>query len=1005
MLFNRSTGTTIFTDFPCLTLQGTPSVVPLPGLIYKIALERAVGDRILGYYKSSDRYQPHFLLTETTDYDKESANISPDSIKSLEKFGQRFSHDDATNPLYLCLIPAQSENISVGCVCKIVGVLTEERMVTVSFKALARSTIKTPLLNSGNSIWTSDILVCDDTALASNMRDEQKQQAVTDFFGLFQQLDDAIVSFKRKYKKSCRRGSSQHLLLLSPLSNTLFFQLDKSQFTKAWATISALINELKSQSNEQSPSSTMSQMSSLMDLTVAVLPTTPKQKVEFLKNQLMLDRVQLFRRMVEQFRQIFETLYSSTEYVQRYFSEASNLEKSRLIANQLKSLRFFIEDVKAQNRLLPVSNQVKKHQTQRSVLRSSSRSREEDNENDNNEDAGENDEDDEDEIEKLESFIKNLKKYGVHEDGIRTLRKDFKRFRRTNPQSAEYQVLRSYFDVICDIPFGRYSQCQNLDLEKARRKLDEDHYGLPLVKKRLVEYLCVRDLNTNAKSDGGLETQGKAPILLLVGPPGVGKTSIAKSIAEMLKLKFQRVSLGGVHNEAEIRGHRRTYVGSMCGLIINALRKSGSMNPLILLDEIDKVLSTTGSGSGYGNKINGDPGAALLEVLDPEQNCTFMDHYIGFPVDLSQVLFFCTANDLEGISRPLLDRMEVIEIPGYTPEEKVHIGTKFLLPKQIRLNGLSAHNKTFSLTSEAWDSLIQEYTRESGVRSLERRLASIVRGKILEYVEEGGNESPNETVSRRELFKYLGFPLHPLATELLSDIRMANKEGVVNGLSYNSDGTGSVLVFEVIRTGTVEHSKGPVIKATGNLGSVLQESIDIGRSLVKSMLHRRLIIGANLDAVKSFLASEYHLHVPMGAVSKDGPSAGTAITLALISLALGKAVDPLLCMTGEITLRGKILPVGGVKEKLLGAQTYGMKRVLIPIANRPDVVQAVTNDILAFVDDDGLHLELEMIKTKLGLSVTYVNDMFDVIQYVWPDLLLNAHFPATGNGNPCISKM
>lgn len=1003
MLFNKSAGTTKFTDFPCLTLHGTPSVVPLPGLIYKIALERAVGDRILGYYKSSDRYQTHFLLTETTVHDRESANISSDSVKSLEKFGQRFGHDDAANSLYLCLIPAQSEDISVGCVTKIVGVLTEERTVTVSFKALARSTIKTPLLNAGNSIWTSDILVCDDTAALSSMRDEEKQRAVKDILGLFQQLNDAIVSFKRKYKNSCKKGSSQHLLLLSPLSNTLFFQLDKPQFTKAWAIISALIDDLKSHSNEQSPSSTMSQVGNLMDLMVAVLPTTPKQKVEFLKNLVMLDRMQLFRRVVEQFQQIFETLYSSTEYVQRYFSEASNLEKSRLIANQLKSLRFFIEDVKANNRLLPASDQFRKHKTKGPAVRSSSRGREEDNENDNNGDAGEDDEEDEDDIEKLQSFIKNLNKYGVHEDGIKMLKKDFKRLRKTNPQSAEYQVLRSYFDVVCDIPFGKYSDRQDLDLEKARRKLDEDHYGLPVVKKRLMEYLCVREVNT--KFDGGHRIQGKAPILLIVGPPGVGKTSIAKSIAEMLKLKFQRVSLGGVHNEAEIRGHRRTYVGSMCGLIINALRKSGTMNPLILLDEIDKVLSTTGSGSGYGSKINGDPGAALLEVLDPEQNCTFMDHYIGFPVDLSQVLFFCTANDIEGISKPLLDRMEVIEIAGYTPEEKVHIGTEFLLPKQIRLNGLSALNKTFTLTRQAWDSLIQEYTRESGVRNLERRLASIVRGKIVEYVEEGRNEPTQETVSRRDLFKYLGFPLHPIATELLSDVRMANKEGVVNGLSYNSDGTGSVLVFEAIRTGAVEDSKGPIIKATGNLGSVLQESIDIGRSLVKSILQKGLILGTSSGAIKGFLASEYHLHAPMGAVSKEGPSAGTAITLALISLALGKPVDPMLCMTGEITLRGKILPVGGVKEKLLGAKTYGMKRVLIPIANRSDVVQAVTDDISAFVEDDGLHLELEMVKTKLGLSVTYINDIFDVIQYVWPDLVLNTHFSVNGNSSACISKM
>lgn len=1000
MLFNRNNDTVGFQDFPCLVLERTPSVVPLPGIIYKIAIQRALGDRILGYYKGNARYQSHFLLTGVAGDDKEQASIGAEAIRSLEKFEQRFGSNDETNALYVCLIPAHSGSVSIGCVSRIVGVLMEQEVVTISFKALARSVVKTPLLNSGSMVWASDISTCDSAAIVSNMKNDQKQQAVADFLNLFQQVDEAITSFRVKYKKCSRRGSSDHLLLLSPLSNTLFFQFEKGQFTKAWTTISTLIDGLQMDSKEQSTSSAVTQVTGLMDLSVAVLPTTPKQKVEFLGEFTISNRVQIFRQIVEQFQQVFETLYASTDYVQKYFSNASNLEKSRLIANQLKSLRFYIEDVKTQNRSTIATGQFKKRGH---VAPPYSKSSERIKQDDNDEEDEWDDDNEEDEMEKLKSFIKNLKKHEVHEDGIKMLKKDFKRFKRTNPQSAEYQVLRSYFDVICDIPFATHSSRQELDLEISRRKLDEDHYGLPVVKKRLMEYLCLRKLNTEL--DGERDVQWKAPILLLVGPPGVGKTSIAKSIAEMLKLKFQRVSLGGVHNEAEIRGHRRTYVGSMCGLIINALRKSGTMNPLILLDEIDKVLSTTGSGSGYGSKINGDPGAALLEVLDPEQNCTFMDHYVGFPVDLSQVLFFCTANDLEGISRPLLDRMELIEIPGYTPEEKVQIGAKFLLPKQIRVNGLGSQNKKFSLTNQAWDSLIQEYTRESGVRNLERRLASIIRGKIVEYVEEGEDKAQDEIISRRDLYKYLGFPLHPIATELLSDIRLANKEGVVNGLSYNSDGTGSVLVFETIRTGTLVESKGPVIKATGNLGNVLQESIDIGRSLVRSIIRRNLIVGADPKAIKSFSTSEYHLHVPMGAISKDGPSAGTAITLALVSLALQRPVDPLLCMTGEITLRGKVLPVGGLKEKLLGAQMYGMKRVLVPIANRPDVIQAVTNDVMAFVDDNGLHLELEMIKNKLGLSITYVNDIFDVIHFVWPGILLQDHMQAAGNGNACINKL
>lgn len=991
MLFNKDNNTVRLTEFPCLVLQGTPTVVPLPGIVYKIAFGRAVGDSILGFYKSNERYRSHFLLTEAVQSENDQPDISSSSIESLDKFGHKFDYKDESNPLYLCLVPVQNQELSTGCVSKIVGVLMEEELVTVSFKALSRCSIKNPLLNSGHKVWTSDVLVCEKTKMIGTIKDEDKQRAAIEFFQLFKEVGAAITSFKRKYKKSCQKGSSQHLLLLSPLSNTLFFQFEKVQFTKAWATIANFIEELQKSSKDRSPAYALSEVSDLMDLTVAVLPTTPTQKNAFLAEFQVLARIQQFHAIVESFQQVFQTLYSSTDYVQKYFSEASNLEKSRLIANQLKSLRFYIEDVKSQNRQISSKSQVKKPKT---ILPTSAQRSEGDNTSDDDGDDWDNDEDDE--MEKLKSFIKSLSKIGVHEDGRRMLRKDFKRLGTANPQSAEYQVLRSYFDIISDVPFGKESKRVVIDLEKSRRKLDEDHYGLPAVKKRLMEYLCVKKLNANHKE--GQDVKGKAPILLLVGPPGVGKTSIAKSIAEMLQLKFQRVSLGGVHNEAEIRGHRRTYVGSMCGLIINALRKSGTMNPLILLDEVDKVLSTTGSGAGYGNKINGDPGAALLEVLDPEQNRTFVDHYIGFPIDLSQVLFFCTANDLEGISRPLLDRMEVIEIPGYTPEEKIQIGAKFLLPKQVRINGLEAHSKSFSLTDGAWRSLTLEYTREPGVRNLERRLASIVRCKIVEYVENGDNGPQEQRVSRKELYKYLGFPLHPIATELLGNVRMAEKEGLVNGLSFNNDGMGSVLVFETIRTGSLKDLKGPVIKATGNLGTVLQESIDIGRSLVKSIIRRNLIKGANSNNIREFHNGEYHLHVPMGGISKDGPSAGSAITLALMSLALGRTIDPLLCLTGEITLRGKILPVGGIREKLLGAQMYGMKRVLIPRGNRSDAVNAITNDVLPFIDDNGLHLELEMIKEKLGLSVTYVNDIFDVFQYVWPDLMLQTHLPTDGDG-------
>lgn len=990
MIFSRNEHTTSIQSFPCLTLNSAPSVVPLPGILYKINFERTAGDDILGHYKSSSQYHAHFLLTEVTDG---SLKMSPKAVEAVEKFRQKFDSKDDLKSLYICLIPAQSFESTTGCICKITGVLMEDKAITISFKALNRAILKSPPVKSDKLIWTNNVSINDDFSSIDRLKDEQLNLMISEFVKLFGSIDATINTFKKQYKQSFKKKSSHHLLLLSPLSNTLFFQLSKAQFNKAWNTILGFVAEVIDSMETVSPSSVAVQIVTLMDLIVTVLPTSTTQKFKFLSSLQLNKRCENFKNIVNDFVQIFDKLYTSSEYVQRYFSQATNLEKSRLIANQLQSLRFYIEDVKAQNKpAIGLTGQKKKTES----LISSSFKEDSEIESKDQSDDGDEDFDEDDENEKLKKFIKDLPRNGVHPDGIKMLRKDFKRFSATSPQNSEYQVLRSYFDIICDVPFGKYSKRDNIDLDKSRQKLDLDHYGLKNVKKRLLEYLCILKLNGRLAQMN--ETKKRAPILLLVGPPGVGKTSIAKSIAEMLNLKFQRVSLGGVHNEAEIRGHRRTYVGSMCGLIISAMRKSGCMNPLILLDEVDKVLSTTSGGSGYGNKLNGDPGAALLEVLDPEQNNTFMDHYVGFPIDLSQVLFFCTANDLSGISAPLLDRMEVIEIPGYTPEEKIQIGSTFLLPKQIRINGLDICHEDFKLTKDAWESLVLEYTREAGVRNLERQIAAVVRGRVVEYVQgdiKAGDNEKNTSdelpiISKKALYKYLGFPLHPISSELLAKIRFADKEGVVNGLSYNSDGTGSVLIFEIVKTGSLGKSTGPEITATGNLGNVLQESIDIGCSLVKSILKRGIMDDADQEAMKEFLSSEYHLHVPMGAVSKDGPSAGTAITLALMSLALNRPVDPLLCMTGEITLRGKILPIGGIKEKLLGARLYGMKRVLVPLSNRSDVVQAVTDDIVPFIQSEG---ELMLVREKMGLSLTYVNDIYDVIQYVWSDIALHNETP------------
>lgn len=994
MFFSRSEKVADIQDFPCLTLNVVLKVVPLPGILYRLTFARQVARDILGHFKNSGNYKDHLLLTGI-DGDDAVQDPNLKSVNPLTKFQKNYDSLSDNKSLYLTLVPSENGDPCVGCVAKIVGVLTEERTgtVTISFKTQKRAIVHAPLLNSENQLYSSQVEIIDDSLGISRLKENDLKRGSQEFLSLFNSLDETITSFKSQYKPSIgNKKSLQNLLLLSPLYNTLFFQLSKSSFEKAWSVITGLILDLKNDFEGKKALEIYLEVSKLIDLVTAVLPTPINQKCSILVATDLIERFQRFVTVSQNYQNIFKLLYASTEYVQEYFAHTSNLDKSKLIANQLKSLKFFIDDLKSQNTF--TAKVERSDNNFRALVPRNSRATERSSfeEEKNNEE-----ENDEDDMDSLRKFIHRLPHRNVHPDGIKMLRKDYKRLAKMSIRNTDYQVLKNYFDIITDIPFGEYGERKSIDVKKSRKTLDEDHYGIQMVKKRLLEYLCILKLQ---EKFGGIKK--RAPILLLVGPPGVGKTSIAKSVAKALDRQFQRVSLGGIHNEAEIRGHRRTYVGSMCGLIINALRKSGNMNPLILLDEVDKVLNTTGSSSGYSSKINGDPGAALLEVLDPEQNNTFVDHYVGFPVDLSQVLFFCTANDLSGISAPLLDRMEIIRIPGYTPEEKIHIGAEFLLPKQIDLHGLERCDCGFQISDKAWESLVLEYTREPGVRSLERQLAAIVRGKVREVIENADYEenhnadAANELLQPRDLLRYLGFPLHPVIKELLQEVQFAEREGVVNGLSYNSDGTGSVLVFEVLKTNndydehdSRKNSNGPTIISTGNLGSVLQESINIGKSVVKTILRKRHLIfppGVDLN-FQQFLSNEYHLHVPTGAISKDGPSAGTAITLALLSAALKKPVDPAICMTGEITLRGKILPIGGIKEKLLGARIFGMRKVLVPLSNRSDLVETITDDVAPFAKKDGS--ELEIIKKKMNLEVRYVDTIYDVVKQVWPDIFPN----------------
>ena len=479
------------------------------------------------------------------------------------------------------------------------------------------------------------------------------------------------------------------------------------------------------------------------------------------------------------------------------------------------------------------------------------------------------------------------------------LNKEIKRFRNSMNSPAEVGVIRTYIETMLEMPWDKTCK-EHKDIAFARKVLDEDHYGLEKVKERVLEYLAVR----------ALTRKGEAPIICLVGPPGTGKTSIAKSLSRALKKPYVRISLGGVRDEAEIRGHRKTYVGAMPGRIAKGMKQAGVKNPLMLLDEIDKV----------SNDYKGDTFSALLEVLDGEQNNKFVDHYLEVPMDLSEVLFITTANSLQTIPRPLLDRMEVIEVTSYTENEKLHIAQEHLVPKQIEKHGLKQEQLTISKNA-IWK-MARNYTKEAGVRQLERKIGDICRKAAMEILEK---KKKSVHVTERNLEHYLGKELY--------SYQMVNEEdevGIVRGLAWTSVG-GDTLQIEV----NVMPGEGEIL-LTGQLGDVMKESARTGISYIRSVSKEHEI------AEDFFKKHDIHIHIPEGAVPKDGPSAGITMATAIMSAVTGRKVRADLAMTGEITLRGRVLPIGGLKEKLLAAKNAGIKTVLVPVKNERDVEEIST---------------------------------------------------------------
>jgi ATP-dependent Lon protease len=495
---------------------------------------------------------------------------------------------------------------------------------------------------------------------------------------------------------------------------------------------------------------------------------------------------------------------------------------------------------------------------------------------------------------------------GMPEEAEREARRELDRLSKLPPAAAEYGMIRTYLDWMTSMPWNRSTEGE-IDVAKARVILDEDHYDLEQLKERILEYLSVRRLRQNAVTSGELsEEENREPILCFVGPPGVGKTSLAQSIARALGREFTRMSLGGVRDEAEIRGHRRTYIGAMPGRIVQAIRRAGANDPVFVLDEIDKL----------GADWRGDPSSALLEVLDPEQNNSFRDHYLDVPFDLSKVMFIATANLLDTIPAPLRDRMEILTLSGYTDEEKLNIARKYLLPKQLKRHALGVDR--FTVTDEALMAIVQQYTREAGVRNLEREIANVAR-KIATRIAEG-KEVPEE-IGLEEIRDFLGKPrfFYEMLEERTAD------PGVAVGVGVSAVG-GDIMFIEATRM----PGRGN-LSVTGQLGDVMKESAQAALSFVRS---RAEDIGVDPDFFKE---TDLHIHVPAGAIPKDGPSAGIALTTALVSLLTGVSIKDRVAMTGEITLRGQVLPVGGIKEKALAAGRAGITTFILPKRNEPDL--------------------------------------------------------------------
>lgn len=1117
----RNSGITV--TLPLLKL--TPQLVFLPGIVYKTTFSKDRGNEILKNFKklassSNLRNKNNILRSKIveTSSDKEISadtdeGLSDDAVEGAKLLSEYFpSRSIEDNSILVGCLPGfdypksdqadgnTTSPIKVVTVSRITDVIEYPNYFIISFKALTRGLVKSEDKNGLEAV-----IEVERPPISINASIESKLEPTIDkIFKLFSNVETFVSHYSDALDLIQDGSGSQDkrlnyiLMTLIPIAGLLYGQLSSSDFDSGFEKLNLLYVRLQTQINSNSTAKidNFVKFYELNDILTAIFPFTTDQKISVLSTIDSDTRLLNFEKLVDFSNNIFEKTLN-TEYISQMWKNLDikngltngDFLRSQFVSSHLRSLRALIQDIGGGNRKnsaipssrrLPSSSSSSRNQRRGGSAIGAP--------------GGDLDEEDEDyEIKEIKEFIENIDSYDISEDGARLLVKDFKRMQQMQTSSSDYQLLRTYLEIIVDIPWVKLSNDGNkaldsFDLSKAKETLDKDHYGLESVKERILEYIAVLNLHekirlnslpqlansvpsnndltdesmksnnqdefvfedsTSKKSKKAARTkrsgddksgkrqpkkkinksEAKAPILLLSGPPGVGKTSLARSIASSLGRNFQRISLGGLKDESEIKGHRRTYIGAMPGLIVQALRRSQCMNPVILLDEIDKVSSGGGSG-----RPTGDPAAALLEVLDPEQNLNFHDHYIGFPIDLSQVVFICTANDMWELSDPLRDRMEVIELSGYNYFEKLEITKKYLIPRQIERNGLNLIKSNVSktpndqevgkdeqpvkLSDETILKIAVDYTGESGIRELERLIGSICRSKAIEYsklIDSNQIETYDNIVTEDDLAKYVGTPPH--LSKITKTATLISKDyGVVNGLSYNSDGSGSTLTFEMIGT-----PGGSNLNTTGRLGEVLLESSEIANSIVSTILNNNLIYGRinsdKIDCTK--LLERYknlsvHMHVPQGSVSKDGPSAGITMTLCLLSLILEKAVPDDFAMTGEITLRGLVLPIGGVNEKLLGAHlSRRINRILLPRLNRKDLIESFIDDLpnreVANLELSKLIKEEEellntsssncpiqkekrlnvfgepekWIQEKLGLHIYYIEEFSDAVKIVW----------------------